>query len=91
MFVRFHLDEHISFHIAAGLRRRKIDVTTPADSGLIGATDMEHLVFASAQRRVVVTHDGDFLRLHAQGVAHTGIAEPASTLAPSDLVSLPGC
>jgi hypothetical protein len=74
VFVRFHLDEHISFRIVAGLRRRNIDVTTAAGSGLIGATDMEQLAFASAQRRVMVTHDDDFLRLHAQGAAHAGIA-----------------
>jgi predicted nuclease of predicted toxin-antitoxin system len=61
------------FHIAAGLRRRNIDVTTAADVRLNGATDMEHLAFASSQRRVVATHDDD-LRLHAQGAAHTGIA-----------------
>jgi len=72
--IRFHLDEHISAHIAAGLRRRGIDVTTAADAGLIGATDAAHLEFAASSRRVVVTQDGDFLRLHAQGVPHAGVA-----------------
>jgi predicted nuclease of predicted toxin-antitoxin system len=72
--IRFHLDEHISAHIAAGLRRRNIDVTTTADAGLIGATDMAHFEFASSSGRVLVTQDDDFLRLHAQRVAHTGIA-----------------
>jgi predicted nuclease of predicted toxin-antitoxin system len=72
--IRFHLDEHISAHIAAGLRRRNIDVTTAADAGLIGATDKEHLEFASLSGRVVVTQDDDFLRLHAQAMAHAGIA-----------------
>src|SRR5664279_5663622 len=33
--IRFHLDEHISGHIAAGLRRRNIEVTTAAEVGLI--------------------------------------------------------
>lgn len=73
MPIRFHLDEHISAHIAAGLRRRNIDVTAASDAGLIGATDMAHLQFAVAAGRVVVTQDGDFLRLHAQGAAHAGI------------------
>jgi predicted nuclease of predicted toxin-antitoxin system len=72
--IRFHLDEHISAAVAAGLRRRNIDVTTCADAGLVGATDMAHIEFAAASGRVLVTQDDDFLRLHLQGVAHAGIA-----------------
>ena len=74
MPIRFHLDEHISANIAAGLRRRNIDVTTAASAGLIGAADLTHLSFAASSGRVVVTQDDDFLRLHAQGMAHAGIA-----------------
>jgi predicted nuclease of predicted toxin-antitoxin system len=72
--MRFLLDEHISANIAAGLRRRKIDVTTTVDAGLTGASDLAHLEFARISRRVVVTQDDDFLRLQAQGVPHAGIA-----------------
>jgi hypothetical protein len=72
--IRFHLDEHISAHVAAGLRRRNIDVTTTAEAGLIGATDIVQLEFARSTGCVLVTHDDDFLRLHAQGVAHAGLA-----------------
>jgi predicted nuclease of predicted toxin-antitoxin system len=63
----FHLDEHISAGIAAGLRRRNIDVTTAAEAGLTGVTDSTHMEFAASSGRVVVTQDDDFLRLHAQG------------------------
>ena len=73
MGLRFHLDENVHLAIAEALRRRGIDVTTPADAGLLGATDEQHLVFAREQERVVVTHDADFLRLHARGVEHAGI------------------
>ena len=73
MPIRFHLDEHISAHIAAGLRRRNIDVTTAVGEGLMGATDAAHLEFAASSGRVLVTQDSDFLRLHAQGVSHAGI------------------
>jgi predicted nuclease of predicted toxin-antitoxin system len=59
--IRFHLDEHISGHIASGLRRRNIEVTTAAEAGLIGATDTAHLEFAASSGRVVVTQDDDFL------------------------------
>ena len=74
MSIRFHLDEHISAHVAAGLRRRNINVTTAADADLIGATDEAHLSFAASSGRVMVTQDDDFLRLHARGVTHAGIA-----------------
>jgi predicted nuclease of predicted toxin-antitoxin system len=68
------LDEQISARIAAGLRRRNIDVTTAADAGLAGANDVAQLEFAVSSGRVLVTHDADFLRLHAGGTAHSGIA-----------------
>lgn len=72
--IRYHLDEHIDFAVAQGLRRRGIDVTTTADAGLRGANDPDHLAFAVADRRVIVSNDPDFLRLHDQGVEHPGIA-----------------
>ena len=37
--IRFHLDENCSHAIAAGLRRRGIDVTTTPEVGLLGAID----------------------------------------------------
>ena len=74
MRIRFHLDEHISANIAAGLRRRQIDATTAADAGLVGSDDVAQFGFAVSSGRVLVTHDADFLRLHAEGVAHAGIA-----------------
>ncbi len=73
MPIRFHLDEHISAQVAAGLRRRNIDVTTTAEAGLIGASDIAHIEYAASSGRVLVTHDDDFLRLHANGVGHAGI------------------
>jgi hypothetical protein len=72
--IRFHLDEHISAHVALGLRRRNIDVTTTAEVGLIGAADRGQLEFAAVSGRILVTQDEDFLRLHSQGMRHAGIA-----------------
>lgn len=74
MAIQFHLDENVHGAVADALRRRGIDVTTPAEAGLVGATDERHLAFARQHGRIVVTHDADFLRLHAQGVEHAGIA-----------------
>jgi predicted nuclease of predicted toxin-antitoxin system len=72
--MRFHRDEHIDPAIAAGLRRREIDVTTTVDAGLSGAGDDEHIAFALAENRIIVTNDPDFLRHHRSGGSHAGIA-----------------
>ncbi|MFL6214905.1 MAG: DUF5615 family PIN-like protein [Blastocatellia bacterium] len=72
--VRFHLDEHIASAIALALRLRGIEVTTAVEVGLLAASDENHLEYARQARRVIVTHDSDFLHLHASGKPHAGIA-----------------
>jgi len=71
--VRFHLDEHVSHDVARALASRGISVTTPAEAGLLGASDEAHLTYALRESRVVVTHDVDFLRLARSGTQHSGI------------------
>lgn len=71
--MRFHLDEHVADAIAKGLRQRGIDVTTTAEAGLLDAEDAQHVNFALAANRVIVTQDADFLRLHAEEISHPGI------------------
>lgn len=41
---------------------------------MVEAPDEEHLVLAINQGRVIFTQDADFLRLHAAGIEHAGIA-----------------
>jgi predicted nuclease of predicted toxin-antitoxin system len=41
---------------------------------LLGASDDQHLAWALAEGRVLFTQDDDFLRLHAAGFPHAGIA-----------------
>jgi predicted nuclease of predicted toxin-antitoxin system len=72
--IRFHLDEHVSPAVAAGLRQLGIDVTTTAGAGLLGASDEAHIAFALAETRVIFTQDDDFLVLASQGVEHAGLA-----------------
>lgn len=71
--VRFLLDEHGSHAVAEALRRRRIDIFTSADAGLLGAPGEVCLAYASDTERVVVTSDSDFLRLHRE-LPHAGIA-----------------
>jgi predicted nuclease of predicted toxin-antitoxin system len=71
--IRFHLDEHVSPAIARALRQRGIDVTTARETGLLGASDLQHLARAHAEGRVIFTQDADFLRLHHEQRPHAGI------------------
>jgi len=71
--LEFHLDEHCPSAVADGLRRRGIAVSTTGEAGLFGASDEQQLAFASSRRRVFVTCDADFLRLHHSGIRHAGI------------------
>lgn len=73
MEIRFHLDESVSNAVANGLDHRGIDVTTSKTAGLIGAPDQQQLDHATREKRVLVTHDDDFLRIHAAGAEHAGI------------------
>lgn len=70
----FHLDEQIDPAIALGLRRHGIDVTTTVEVGLRGQADEIQLKFASSQKRVLVTHDADFMIISSQFNEHWGIA-----------------
>ncbi|WP_165071213.1 DUF5615 family PIN-like protein [Paludisphaera rhizosphaerae] len=72
--IRFHLDENCDPRIARGLRRHQVDVTTSQEVGLLTALDDDQHAFAKAEGRVIITQDTDFLRIHASGAAHSGIA-----------------
>lgn len=68
------MDEHVPSQVTAGLRRRGVDVLRAQDAGLIQADDEVHLQRARDEKRIVFTQDADFLRLHAAGITHCGIA-----------------
>lgn len=72
--IRFHLDEHVDPDIARALRRYGIDVTTTIEAGLRTQRDEAQLAFIRQERRVVVTHDADFLRFASRSIDHPGIA-----------------
>lgn len=71
----FHADEHIGRVVIAGLRRRGILITTSHESGLAGTSDESQLAFAHSSKAVLITQGADFLALHSEGVAHSGIAD----------------
>ena len=68
------MDEHVPQAVSQGLRRRGVDVLTTQEPVLLSVSDEEHLKFAAESGRVIFTQDADFLRLHAAGFYHKGIA-----------------
>lgn len=84
--IRFYTDEHVARAVVRGLRQRGVDVLTVPEAGLSGATDEEHLERARAEGRVLFTQDEDFLRLHAAGAEHTGIAYAAQGASVGEIV-----
>ncbi len=70
---RFHLDENISGCVARTIRSRGLSVTTTRQAKLISARDIAQLRYATRERRIIVTHDRDFIGLHNDGCSHAGI------------------
>lgn len=79
MTVSFYLDDDsCETAFVLGLRNSGLDVLIPADAALSGASDEEHLRFATSVGRVLVTYNQrDFQRLHYDAISrerlHAGI------------------
>ncbi len=72
MKIRLYCDEDSMRHaLVAALRKHGLDVSTALESGTTAETDERQLTFATAQGRVLYSHNvGDFCRLHAQWRCH---------------------
>lgn len=87
--IRYYFDQHVFGGVGPGLRRRGVDVLTAQEAGRCGLPDPDQLQFATAQERVVMTFDSDYLALHNSGVQHAGIAWcPATKYTIGELVQL---
>ena len=77
MSAKFYTDTHIAKAVALQGRRAGVDIIHCEEVGLAEAEDFEHLEFAAAQGRTVISADEDFPILHAQwkatGRTHAGI------------------
>jgi hypothetical protein len=83
---KFYTDEHVARAVVKGLRQRGIDVTAVVEAGLRSAGDEVQLAHAHHEGRVLATHDADFLRLHAAGAEHAGIAYGPQDMTIGDLL-----
>jgi len=84
--IKFYMDEQVPPAVTEGLRRRGVDVLTAQEAQKLAASDEEHLAFARAQERVIFTQDADFLRLHAAGTPHAGIAYAPQQTPVGDMI-----
>ena len=63
MSVALYMDHHVPAAVTAGLRRRGVDVLTALEDGFAEAEDEALLMRATELRRVLFTHDHDFLAI----------------------------
>ena len=75
--LKFYADTHIPKAVAGQLRLRGVDIVRCEEVNMADAADEEHLQYATAEGRAMVTHDDDFLVLHfryqQQNLQHGGI------------------
>ena len=72
--MRIKLDQNLSQYLRDDLTRLKHDVDTVFDEGLSGASDSEVLNTATAEDRILLTLDTDFLDLKKYPPAsHRGV------------------
>lgn len=59
---------------------------TVVEAGMLGASDAEHVEWARTEGRVIFTQDDDFLKMHAAGVAHSGIVYAPQQASISEII-----
>lgn len=85
--LKFYTDEHIAKAVVKGLKVRGIDAVTCVEAGMRTASDKEHIVFAHDENRVIVTYDNDFLKLHYEGIEHSGIAFSQNPVSIGEMIN----
>jgi len=74
---KFYTDVHIAKEAIRQLQHKGVDILHAADVGMKDVLDPDHLVYATENKRVMVSCDDDFLRHHAEwqalGKEHSGI------------------
>jgi len=61
--LKIYTDENADIRIAEGLKRRGIKAFSAHEKDMIGASDIEHFMYASKIKAVIFTHDHHFLEI----------------------------
>jgi len=61
--LRIYTDENVDVHVAEGLRRRGVVAFSALEKKMIGASDLEHFIFAAHMRAAIFTHDHHFIEI----------------------------
>ena len=64
-----YADENVKFAVVEGLRRRGMDVVTAQEQNEREPADETLLESATTERRLLLTNDTDFLRIHGEWLA----------------------
>jgi len=64
--IRIYTNESVDVAIAEGLKRRGLDASSSRDTGNLGSSDAEQLIYAGKEKAAIFTHDIDFLRIAAR-------------------------
>jgi hypothetical protein len=85
MMLPGYADENVNPRIVVGLRRHGMDMASVRERGEYGTDDETLLTNATAEGRLMLTTDIDFLRIHSQWMnarrSHAGIVFWAQSLA----------
>lgn len=78
MTLQIYTDAHVAMAVVFQLRNSRISVVRCEDVGLkFERNDEVHLIYATGEKRAVLTSDEDFLQLHAKwqqaGMKQSGI------------------
>jgi hypothetical protein len=86
--LRFAADENFDGDVVRGLRRRQpaVDIVRIQDlGGMVGADDPTVLAWASAEGRVVLTHDSSTMPDHAYARIAAGLPMSGMFIVPAGL------
>lgn len=71
---KFYADENVPLAASKALKKRGIEIITAQESGMLHKADNAQLSFAVAEKRAIITHDSDFLKLAIkEKLNHNGI------------------
>lgn len=66
-------DENVHVAVVEGLRRRGFDIVAVHELRRKGYSDETHMTWALENRRIILTHDDDYLVLDGTGADHCGV------------------